>query len=1069
MKNLILSIIVLVATVNCLAQQTNSRNYIITRTFKQSGADPNDLSKVTTNVQYIDGLGRPLQNVTVRQSPAGTDIVQPIDYDAAGRMVKKYLPYAVAGNGAFQNNAVTGAASWYTANSTGLNPADLGRPYHETIFEQSPLSRVSGERAAGNKSASSVIKRKVNAANQVNRYDYDPALNTVVQVGQYAQGTLTYLNKTDEQGNVTNEFTDLLGQMICRQVISGAGTLTTNYVFDDLGLLRAVLQPNYQDVASLVDHAFTYDYDDRGRMTVKRIPGGGTTEMVYDQYNRLAMSRDANQLARGVWAFTKYDALDRPIVSGEIASALNRTDWSVAVDAATQHHETRSNGTTAGYSLSSTAPKNATEANLLTITFYDDYAFSKAANLSYNAGYYPSNNANVKGQMTGSRTRMLPGNGAAGGWLTSATYYDIEYRPIQTIRELYDLGAGSIERASTQYKYDLAAVVSELKTEQLLTVNVTNTHLAIYSYDHADRLLSVKEKVTSGANVQEAITVAQRYNALGQLQSKWFHSADATKFRLRTDYTNNIRGWLTDAKTVYKKEIIGPDLSYFGYNLGYANGANYTNGNISQMQWLNKDDAAFTKGLTFTYDEANRLLGSAGLMGYADIESGIGYDKNGNIKTLIRAGAVVDNLAYAYLGNRLSAVTDASGSNLGVKNGISNYGYDANGNMISDGNRNATLTYNYLNLPKTVTIGGKTLTYDYDAAGTKHKYIADTVTFKYAGAFEYRQIGATNVLDRVALSEGQAVFRKGALKFESSLKDHLGNVRVVFNEFGQVLQRTDYYPFGLEIDRNIPIQTTVARNAVNRYLFNGIERQPETGIYQARFRGLDPTIGRWMQVDPKPDQSMSPYTAMNNNPLRFSDPLGDTIIVNKTGYISSNDKKDNLVFMQGSKGKLTQLGELGKKINANEIYKNLLKQNSKEAEAIYNPLTFRNLVKARGEWDYKVNKKTIYGLGNDGKTQFSFEGKSMESQDIGNHHFGVVSGAYGFDEQFSLRQAGAAQMMVPGNSKPEWRVYGPPEITGYNSAGAIFTKPYLPPYGDDPRDQANIKEGYEYYNKIKND
>jgi RHS repeat-associated protein len=487
------------------------------------------------------------------------------------------------------------------------------------------------------------------------------------------------------------------------------------------------------------------------------------------------------------------------------------------------------------------------------------------------------------------------------------------------------------------------------------------------------------------------------------------------------------------------------------------------------MQWLNKDDAAFTKGLTFTYDEANRLLGSAGLMGYADIESGIGYDKNGNIKTLIRAGAVVDNLAYAYLGNRLSAVTDASGSNLGVKNGISNYGYDANGNMISDGNRNATLTYNYLNLPKTVTIGGKTLTYDYDAAGTKHKYIADTVTFKYAGAFEYRQIGATNVLDRVALSEGQAVFRKNALKFEYSLKDHLGNVRVVFDEFGQVLQRTDYYPFGLEIDRNIPIQTTVARNAVNRYLFNGIERQPETGIYQARFRGLDPTIGRWMQVDPKPDQSMSPYTAMNNNPLRFSDPLGDTIIVNKTGYISSNDKKDNLVFMQGSKGKLTQLGELGKKINANEIYKNLLKQNSKEAEAIYNPLTFRNLVKARGEWDYKVNKKTIYGLGNDGKTQFSFEGKSMESQDIGNHHFGVVSGAYGFDEQFSLRQAGAAQMMVPGNSKPEWRVYGPPEITGYNSAGAIFTKPYLPPYGDDPRDQANIKEGYEYYNKIKND
>ncbi len=697
-----------------------------------------------------------------------------------------------------------------------------------------------------------------------------------MQVGQYAQGTLTYLNITDEQGNVTNEFTDLLGQVICRQVISGAGTLTTNYVFDDLGLLRAVLQPNYQDVASLVDHAFTYDYDDRGRMTVKRIPGGGVTEMVYDQYNRLAMSRDANQLARGVWGFTKYDALDRPIVNGEIASALNRTDWSVAVDAATQHHETRSNGTIAGYSLNSTAPKNATEANILSITFYDDYAFSKAANLSYNAGYYASSNANVKGQLTGGRTRMLPGNGAAGSWLTSATYYDIEYRPIQATRELYDLGAGAIEKVSTQYKYDLAPIVSEQKTEQILAGNVTHTHLATFSYDHADRMLAIKEKVTSGASVKEAFTVAQRYNALGQLQSKWFHSDDGSKYRLRTDYTNNIRGWLTDGKTVYRKEAIGPDLSYFGFGLTYANGATYTNGNISQMQWLNKDEAAFTKGLSFSYDGANRLTGSTGLNGYLDTEKSITYDKNGNLKTLVRAGAVVDNLTYAYLGNRLSAVTDGSGSNLGVKNGVSNYGYDANGNMISDGNRNATLNYNYLNLPKTVTIGGKTLTYDYDAAGTKHKYIADTVTFKYAGAFEYKQVGASNVLDRIALREGQAVFRKGALKFEYGLKDHLGNVRVVFDEFGQVLQRTDYYPFGLSINRDGALPKV--QNWVNRYLYNEKELQVGSGYLDFGARMYMPEVGRMSTVDRYAAKygNVSGYQFGLNSPISNIDVNGDS-------------------------------------------------------------------------------------------------------------------------------------------------------------------------------------------------
>jgi hypothetical protein len=114
---------------------------------------------------------------------------------------------------------------------------------------------------------------------------------------------------------------------------------------------------------------------------------------------------------------------------------------------------------------------------------------------------------------------------------------------------------------------------------------------------------------------KEAITVAQRYNALGQPAIQVVPFGRRDQYRLRTDYTNNIRGWLTDGKTVYKKEIIGPDLSFFRLNLGYANGANYTNGNISQMQWLNKDDAAFTKGLGFTYDGANRLLGSFGFNG----------------------------------------------------------------------------------------------------------------------------------------------------------------------------------------------------------------------------------------------------------------------------------------------------------------------------------------------------------------------------------------------------------------------------------------------------------------------
>jgi RHS repeat-associated protein len=903
MKHLFSAILLFVATMPLHAQQTNTRNYIISRTFKQSGGNVNDVSKVVTQIKYFDGLGRNLQNVTVGQSPSGADFIQPNEYDAAGRQPKQYLPYVAAGSGGYQANAVSDVGSWYAANTAGLQPTDLGRPFNETIYESSPLSRIVSQRAPGNKSASAVIQYRVNGANQINRYDYDPAANTIVQAGQYAPGMVSFVNFTDEQGNLMNEFTDLSGQMVCRQVIAAAGiTLSTYYVYDDMGLLRATLQPNYQDVASLSDHAFTYDYDERARVIVKKIPCGGITEIVYDQFDRLVASRDANQLARGVWSFTKYDAQNRPIVIGEIASNATRATWASNVAAIAEHHEERSNGTTAGYTLNKTAPLNASEAELLTITFYDDYAFSKAGNLAYNAAYYPANNPNVKGYTTGNRTRMLPGSGVAGGWLTNVTYYDGEYRPIQTVRELYDLGAGAIERLSSQYKYDIAPIVSEQKSEQLLAGNVVNTHLATYLYDHADRLLSLKEKVTSSAGTEEAFTLAQRYNALGSLSSKWLHSKDNAQYLRRTDYTYNIRGWQTDGKTVYKKNAADPDLPFFGFGLNYANGASYTNGNISQMQWLNKDEAVFTKGLGFNYDGANRLTGSTGLPGYADTESGITYDKNGNIKTLVRAGAVVDNLGYAYVGNRLSTVTDGSGSNLGVKSGVSSYAYDGNGNMIADGNRSATLTYNYLNLPKTVTIGGKTLTYDYDAAGSKRKYVADTLTLKYAGAFEYRQIGAANGLYRVGLSEGQAVLKGGKLAFEYYLKDHLGNVRVVFNEKGETLQRTDFYPFGLSINRDGAVPKV--QNWVNRYLYNEKELQVGSGYLDYGARMYMPEVGRWGVVDPMVEKNndQSGYSYAVNNPILYTDPFGlDTLSANANKPVHQGDV---IVFEKG--GSATQ-------------------------------------------------------------------------------------------------------------------------------------------------------------------
>ncbi len=83
------------------------------------------------------------------------------------------------------------------------------------------------------------------------------------------------------------------------------------------------------------------------------------------------------------------------------------------------------------------------------------------------------------------------------------------------------------------------------------------------------------------------------------------------------------------------------------------------------------------------------------------------------------------------------------------------------------------------------------------------------------------------------------------------------------------------------------ISSKAAGGVENKKKYNGIELDEDLGIeeYEAYYRNLDPQTGRWWQIDPKcepnedPDEpgleSLSPYNAMANDPVRYSDPLGD--------------------------------------------------------------------------------------------------------------------------------------------------------------------------------------------------
>jgi len=183
---------------------------------------------------------------------------------------------------------------------------------------------------------------------------------------------------------------------------------------------------------------------------------------------------------------------------------------------------------------------------------------------------------------------------------------------------------------------------------------------------------------------------------------------------------------------------------------------------------------------------------------------------------------------------------------------------------------------------------------------------------------------------------------------ETTENVYFDNVQVLLLN-GPALEETHYYPYGLTME-------AISYNALkgmnyeeNKYKFNGIELNQDLGLnqYDAFYRNYDPQIGRWMEIDPKPNESSSLYSGMGNNPVLLSDLLGDTaivgtmtlpvVVVNGRSY-----RKDDLI--QALVDQWSRISGLDLSVINNSIQNNGIKTNkgiSMEARA--------NILKALGE------------------------------------------------------------------------------------------------------------------------
>ncbi|WP_176852108.1 polymorphic toxin type 33 domain-containing protein [Mucilaginibacter sp. OK268] len=869
---------------------SQSQNYILTSVPREAGIDPegnNTNCKLMQTVQYFDGLGRLLQTVQVKGSPSSKDIVQPVTYDQFGREAKKYLPYTItngASDGSYKSDALTvnaGQDQFYKSPPAGVSI--IPYPSESTGFEPSPLNRVVEQGASGQPwqlSTSGVTGsgHTIQMAYGSNVTDDAVIMWVVNASGTGAAGSSNYgvnqlykTTTTDENGNSTIEFTDKKGHVVCRKAQSGATSyLATYYIYDDFDNLAYVIPPLpagtvYPASFTEADAVFTnfiygYHYDLRNREIEKKIPGKASWEyMVYNKLDQLVATQDGIQRAKSTqeWSFTKYDQFGRVAYWGvyQYPGSTPGTNYRAAlqsmVDGQTTLWETQQ---TTGTGYSGMAWPQANILRYLVLNYYDNYTFP-------NKPYSPvvSNTlTNPTGLPTATKTAVLLPDGTYGSMLWTVNFYDDRGRLVQTDKQHYLGGEASLNTLNYDEIDNIYNFNDQVKTTNRHHYVANSQSLLVttnYQYDHMGRKMLTSEAISSGLSQAPLPTIISQldYNEIGQLKTKHLHSTNNGGSYLQdVSYTYNERGWLSQindpsvAPTANKlfSEKLNYNLPQFGAQAQF-------NGNIAEQQY--NAGISGNQHVNYSYDNLSRLKAGVSTAGFSETISN--YDNLGNIQGLTRTAPNTATLTYNYIGNQLQTVTNSGAA-------FRNYGYDPNGNATSDGQGNAIL-YNMINLPR--SIASKNLNYAYSATGEKLRKNSNSSITEYIGGIQYRPDGT---IDFVQTEEGRANRSGANYIYEYTLTDHLGNNRVTFDQTNGKVGEDDYYPFGLNVHRQV--------NGGNKYLYNNKELQEELNQYDYGARFYDPVIARWTSVDPMAESSrrFSPFIYGNNNPIRFIDPDG---------------------------------------------------------------------------------------------------------------------------------------------------------------------------------------------------
>jgi len=211
------------------------------------------------------------------------------------------------------------------------------------------------------------------------------------------------------------------------------------------------------------------------------------------------------------------------------------------------------------------------------------------------------------------------------------------------------------------------------------------------------------------------------------------------------------------------------------------------------------------------------------------------------------------------------------------------YSYDANGNLLSQVSPSQEVSYEWnsenrlVGVETTTAEGTSNLEYQYDVEGIRVASIVDGVETRYlvdsSGQYaqvleEYRPDGTTEVAyvygnDLISQQRGE--------EMAYYLYDGHSGVRQLSDTNGAVTDTYVYDAYGNLL--------SATGETENNYLYRGEQFDPNVGLQYLRARYYDPSLGRFVSVDPfagmiEEPMSRHRYLYGSDNPIGNVDPSG---------------------------------------------------------------------------------------------------------------------------------------------------------------------------------------------------